>query len=251
MWGKKGGTYQPTREKFPLMDALAMAVAVDRENGFIKSGQGYFDPAKDCRIEDNRAVCLNNLRYASGIPIEEGKKIQVVNVTDTDCTDAEEIFSHFDQSLLMQKLGDDYDNDFNKELAILFGKEEIDVNKELAMLASMPNSRRVSIKRDEMTEFYRANQNVGSWIGDVKQRMKVSAYIQDVKFIPRNRIYLVVGVTASKQIVKFFLDNDLSDVADALRDKDITFVGTVKKQEVNDHSNCHETVFNRVKIQYG
>lgn len=250
MWNSRNKQYQPTKEKYPLISALAMAVAVDRQNGFVKSGQGYFDPEKGYRVEDNRTVCVNNLRRLSPTyALDYDDKMQLVDASQADIGDAAEIFSHFDQSLLMQKLGDKFDNDFNRELVQLFGKDDVDVNKELAMLASMPNSRRISRKREEMQEFYKANKTVGSYIGDIKQRLKISAYVQDVKFIPRNRIYLVIGITAQQQIVKFFLDNDLSDVADALRDKDIEFVGTVKKQEVNTYSDCLETVFNRVKIQ--
>ena len=253
------GKYRPTRETYPVMEALAVAVAVDRVQGFVKSQQGYFDPETNTRVDDNRSVVLRTLRDMNGrepAKDSEGNRLYTVEPTDADREKAQEIFSYFDQVLLMDKMGDTLVktgangmvNSFNLEMSQMFDRGETDVNKELAMLVSLPNSRRIADKREEMEAFY-ASHKTNGYIGEVKQRLKISGKVMDVKFIPRHAIHLATVVTAEGKLAKFFMNDKLSDLAKSIRGKDITFVGTVKKQEVNSFNGCQETVFNRVKLE--
>lgn len=252
------GTYSPTREQYPLMDSLAVAVAVDRAQGFVKSKQGFMDPDQDIRIDDNRVTALRTLRQMNGTPAgddHDGKPLAVYIPTKEDRAAAQDIFSHFDEILLMDKLGDNLvkvgkdgrRNDFNESLSTMFGKPEIDVAKELAMLVSLPNSRRTSDKRQAMQEFYDTHRENG-YIGAMKDRLKVTGHVLDVKPIPKHSIHLATVVTTDNQIAKFFMNDKLSDVAQSITGTDITFVGTVKKHEINSFTNCQETMFNRIKL---
>lgn len=250
--------YRPTKEQYPLMESMAVAVAVDRDQGFVKSGNGYYDHELEKAVEDNRTVALRTLRVMNGnvnSKDQDGNEVHIVVPTDEDRERAQEIVNYFDQVLLMDKLGDNLVkrgtdgtvNDYNLQLSKLFDKKTIDVNKELAMIVSLPNSRRIADKRDQMNEFFSKHKDKG-YISEVKQRVKVNGRVVDVKYIPRHSIHLATIVTADEKIGRFFMNDKLSDLAKSINGKDVTFVGTVKKQEINPHTGCQETVFNRVKF---
>lgn len=255
---KRGGTYRPANERYPLMEALAVAVAVDRAQGFIKSQQGYYDDETETYVMDNRAAALQTLRIMNGIydPFdEEGKERTCFRPNEEDQAVASEIYSHFDQILLFAKMGDELvqvgkdglRNTFNEDMYRVFDSGEVDMNRDLAMIASLPNSRRVSAKRDEMDEFY-ATHKANGYIGDIKARIRISGLVKDVKYIPRHQIHLATLVTDEGKIVKFFMNDKLSDLAKRIDGTTISLVGTVKKHDVNDFTGCQETVINRVKF---
>jgi hypothetical protein len=249
------GTYRPTRETFNVMESLAVAVAVDRAQGFVKANQGFYDPDNGTRVEDNRTVALRTLRFMAG-KVPNGDTGPVVVPVTEDYDRAKEIFNYFDQILLMDKMGDNLVkkakdgriNDYNLQLSQLFDRGEADVNKELAMLVSLPNSRRIADTREAMDQFYASNRNAG-YIGDLKQRLKLTGRVMDVKYLPTHEIHLATVFTTGGQIAKFFLNDKLNDLARTLRGKDIVFTGTVKKHEVNQFTQCQETVFNRIKLE--
>jgi len=252
------GTYRPTTEKYPILEALAVAIAVDRVQGFVKSGQGYYDPDREVHIEDNRIMALRTLRNLAGRPDtnHEGVPYDTVEVTDADREKAEEIFNYFDQVCLMDKMGDNLVkrgkdgqvNDYNLILSEMFDRGEADINKELAMVSSLPNSRRMADKRDQMDRFYADHRDCG-YIGEPRQRIKITGEVKDVKYLPKHNIHLAVMLTDGGKIAKFFMNDKLSTVAKTITGKTISLVGTVKKQEINEHTGCQETMFNRVKIE--
>jgi len=249
-------------ETYPLMDALAVAVAVDRAQGFVKSKQGFLDPETNHYTHDNRITAQRTLRVMFDKEPEESipgefteHRPTVYRPTDEDRAKAQEIFTYFDEILVLDKLGDDLTkvgrdgrvNDFNLILSQMFEKGEVGINKDLAMLVSLPNSRRVAAKREEMEEFHRTHRENG-YISELRQRVKVTGFVKDIKLIPSAQVNLATVVTPEGKIAKFFMNEKLSIRADNLRETDITFTGTVKKQEVNDFTGCQETMFNRVKI---
>lgn len=269
--------YKPTRENFPLMEALAVAVAVDRTQGFVKSAQTFYDQDSKTVVRDNRTLVLNTLRVGAGgkALTSDGKtQLPVFVPTDEDRETAEEIFRHFDQILVMETMTDSLvkvfkdgrTNEYNKNLAVIFGSRIVDANRDLAMITSLPNSRRVSRKREEMVDFYTSHRNTG-YIGQDRQRTKVSGKVVDVKSIAVNnpgygpswrtgrsapvasRLNLVTFVTGDNKIGTFFLNDKDSDLAKGLVGQDINFLGTVKKQEVNKYTSAQETMFNRVKFE--
>jgi len=248
--------YKRTIESYPLMDALATAVAVDRIQGFVKSGRSYYDQETENRVDDNRQTVMLTLRVMNGKMPEDQHPIAVkFKPTADDYAKATEIFNHFDEILVMDKLADDLIkqgkdgriNDFNLQMSNLFSKDTVDVNKELAMVCSLPNSRRISAKRIEMSNFYRDNSMKG-YIGIAKERLKISGRVKDIKYIPKYGIHLATVYTTEGKLAKFFMNDKMSETAKRIVDTDITFVGTVKKHEVNDFTGCQETMFNRVKL---
>lgn len=253
------GTYRPTRETYPVLESLAVAVAVDRAQGFVKANQSYVDQDTGARVEDNRTVTLRTLRQMAGRTVTTSTDETagpVVLPTPEDYAAAQEIFNYFDQVLLLDKMGDNLvkaskdgrKNDYNLQLSQLFDRGTADVNKELAMLVSLPNSRRVADTREAMDKFYAEHQNRG-YIGELKQRLKITGRVMDVKYLPTYQIHLATVATTAGQIAKFFLNDKLNDMARSLRGKDVVFTGTVKKHEVNQFTRCQETVFNRIKLE--
>lgn len=253
-------------ETYPLMEALAVAVAVDRAQGFVKSKQGFFDEETKTYTADNRNTAARSLRVMAGkeeeFPEQDPEHMRystlsrVFRPTDEDYQEAQAIFSYFDEILVMDKLGDDLvkvgkdgrQNDFNLVLSEMFERGTVGINKDLAMLVSLPNSRRIGQRREEMEEFHRNNSENG-YIGELRKRMKLSGRVMDIKYIPSAQIHLATVFTTENKIAKFFMNDRLSEMVKNLDGQDITFTGTVKKQEVNNFTGCQETMFNRVKIE--
>lgn len=250
--------YTSTQEAYPLMETLAVAVAVDRAQGFIKSKRGYYDEENQVVVNDNRLAALLTLRVMNGKIDEvskDGEKVQTFKPMQEDYATAQEIFTYFDQKLLMEKMSDNLVkvgkdgniNRFDEDMARIFGSDKADINRDLAMIVSLPNSRRIANKRDEMDEFHQTHAANG-YIGAPKQRMNITGKVMDVKYIPRYQIHLATVVTPEGKIAKFFMNEKMNDRAKSMVDTTVTFLGTVKKQDVNTFTNCQETMFNRVKF---
>jgi hypothetical protein len=241
---KTARAYRKTNEVYPLLEAMAAACAVYREFGFVRRGQNYIDHKSNMKVAESREIVLNTLRPED----QRDEKIHVATITDEDREHAAKVCRFFDQKTMIAKLSDDI-NEYDEKLIEIFGEENVDHARDLSMIASLPNSYVIQERRDAMEEFYLKNKHIGSYVGKPKERVKVEAKVLDAKWIPKNNIYLVTMVTDNDQIVKFFLkDNDV-DVSERLRDQRITFVGAVRDQQISEYTGCHETMFNRVKIE--
>jgi hypothetical protein len=252
------GQYRPTRETYPVMDAMAVAVAINNAQGFVKAGKGSYNTEKSLRTEDNRTVALRTLRVMSGVKNEinaDGNPDTVIFPTETDRQQAQEIYDHFSEIIVMAKLSDmlvvtskdGRKNDYNKNLNAIFTAKSTDVSKELAMIVSLPNARSVSDKRAKMAEFYSANRENG-YIGEFKARVNLTGHVIDVKYVPRHLIHLVTILTTENKIVMFIMNNKQSDAARRMVGTDVTFIGTVTKQEVNMHTGSQYTMLNRIRF---
>jgi hypothetical protein len=238
------------------MDVLSVAVAIDKAQGFVKSGRGYKNKDTEQRVDDNRTTALRTLRalYKDTDPATDSNDIpfKLFVPTAADREHAQEIMDHFGEIVVLAKLGDSLEytckdgrkNNFNVSLDRIFRTGECDVNKELAMIVSLPNSLRVSTKRATMADFYNTNATNG-YIGDIKQRVKVTGFVMDVKYIPRHKVFLTTVKTTEGKIANFMMTNDHNNIAGS----DITFLASVKKQEINEHNGAQYTMFNRVVIE--
>lgn len=238
---------QNETETYPIKQALAVANAVFRKYGFVKRNHGYYDAATGVFVLDSKSIVINTLRPEDKRDRNPERPLPVVEVTDEDRESADELYSFFDQKTLMAKMGDDI-SDFDCMLGDILSKGEVDVNRDMSVLASIPNSLQIEQRRIKMDAMYRANRHVGSFIGKPKERIKMSVQVKDVKWIPKRGVYLVTMMTDDNQIAKFFLKDEDADLSESIRDQRITFVGTVRNQEVSEYTGCHETMFNRIKI---
>lgn len=237
--------YQPTRETHPIAEAMAVAAAVFRQYGFVKRGHGY-NISDDVYVADSKTIVVNSLRPADqrGDP-----RIPVVVPTEEDRAHATLLRETFDQKVLLAKLSDNQ-SDFDKLLEKILGKDRVDVELDISIIASLPNSYIIQQRRDFMDSFFTEHKNnPQGFIGRKKERLKLEVDVKDVKWIPNRDLYLVTFATvADNKIGKFFLKQGDADLSERIRGNVITMTGTVRDQQLSDYTGCEETLFNRVKI---
>lgn len=224
-------------KNFPTLDVLAAAIAVDNDQGFIKSGHGYYDYNKERMVHDNKSVVYQVLT---------GELNDIV-VTDDHVTKANETLEYFSNVIVEKKMLGDATG-FEDTVGKLLSSNTVDMYG-VAVLSSLPNSLRVQYKRDALDDFYAAHRHVSEYIGKIKDRIKLSITVIDVKYISKYNIHLVTSVTKDKNIVRFFWNKD-PDISSIIEGANIDIVGTIREQEVSKFSHCKETVLNRVKLSF-
>lgn len=226
------------KPQYNSRQVLELAIEVDKTQGFIKSGFGYFDHESQKRVNDNKTCILNfvqDLPDAQDIPISEETK-----------TEASKIVDEFKQELVSKKLMGTL-NDFEQSVLNAIGNETTD-NFGVAVIASLPNSFRVLRKRQGLDDFFESNRKTSEFVGKVGERLKFAVDVKDVKFIAKFNIHLVTCINDDGNIVKFFFNRE-PDIAGILESKRVMLTGKVKTHDVSKFSNCKETVMNYVKIE--
>jgi len=226
------------KPQYNSRQVLELAIEVDKQQGFIKSGFGYFDQENQIRVDDNKTCILNfvqGLDTAKDITISEQSKLE-----------AEKITSEFHNELVTKKLMGTL-NDFEQSVLNAIGNKNTD-NFGVAVIASLPNSFRVLQKRQGLNDFFDDNRNTSEFVGKVGERLKFAVDVKDVKFIAKFNIHLVTCINGDGNIVKFFFNRE-PDIAGILEGKHVMLTGKVKTHDVSKFSNCKETVFNYVKIE--
>ena len=216
---------------------LELAIEVDKAQGFVKSGFGYFDRENDKQINDNKTCILNFL---------QGIEDSDITISNESKAEAGKIIDEFKQELVAKKLMGTL-NDFEQSVLNAIGNETTD-NFGVAVLASLPNSFRVLQKRQGLDNFFEANRKTSEFVGKVGERLKFAVDIKDVKFIAKYNIHLVTCINNDGNIVKFFFNRE-PDIAGILEGKKVLLTGKVKTHDISKFSNCKETVMNYVKIE--
>ena len=215
---------------------LELAIEVDKAQGFVKSGYGYFDHEKDVRVNDNKTQILNFMQGAEEMP----------TISEDTVAQADKIVDEFKNELISKKLMGTI-NDFEQSVLNSIGNETTD-GFGVAVIASLPNSFRVLQKRQGLDTFFDEHRATSEFIGKIGERMKFAVNIKDVKFIAKFNIHLVTCLDKQGNICKFFFNRE-PDIAGILEGKDVFLTGKVKTHDVSKFSNCKETVFNYVKIE--
>lgn len=226
------------KKKYDIIEVMTLAIAVDEQQGFIKSGYGYFDFKTKLTVMDNKTAIARILQKSPEAP--------EITITDDHSKKAAELKDYFDSVIVMKKLTGNV-NGFEDTVGQLLNHTEVD-NYGVSVLASLPNSLRIQKQRDEMEEFYDAKRITSKYVGNIGKRFKFNLLIQDIKFIAKYNIHLVTGVEGGENLVKFFWSKD-PDISELLVGKTMDVTGFVKEQSVSKFSNCKETVINRIKIQ--
>ena len=226
------------KPQYNTRQVLELAIEVDKLQGFVKSGFGYWDNVKDKKVNDNKTCILNFMQGVEGaenIVISEESKIK-----------AGKIIEEFKQELIAKKMMGTL-NDFEQNVLNSISNDTCETFG-VAVLASLPNSFRVLEKRQGLDNFFDSYRNKSEFIGKTGERMRFEAHIKDVKFIAKFNIHLVTCLTKDNNIIKFFFNRE-PDIAGILEGKDVFLTGKVKTHDVSKFSNCKETVFNYVKIE--
>ena len=217
---------------FDVKTVLALSITVDRVQGFIKSGHGYWDHDNEVRVEDNKTVVKHYL--------EKG-----VLPSDEDIAQANDMIEFFSDVVVEKKMLGQA-NSFEETVGKVIAQTETDAFG-ISILASIPNSRRIQAKRDKLEDFYDDMRGKSEFVGDVKKRSSFTVRVVDVKYLSKYNIHLVTSVTKDENIVTFFWNKD-PDIASLIEGKHIKIIATVKDQQTSKFSGCKETVVNRVKI---
>ena len=225
-------------KKYNLMEVLELAIAIDDNQGFIKSGYGYYDYQNEKEVLDNKSAISRIINKYPDSP--------VIEITQAHRDRAQELKEYFDSVIVMKKLTGSV-NGFEDTVGKIISGNDVD-NYGVSVLASLPNSLRIQKQRDDMEEFYDDKRPLSQFVGQVGKRGMFSLLIKDVKYIAKYNIHLVTCVEGEHNLVKFFWNKD-PDIAELIIGKQMTVTGFVKEQSVSKFSNCNETVINRIKIQ--
>ena len=222
------------KPEFDTKEILAIAIAVDREQGFIKSGYGYtvtndpdtgeyLEPEKQYVVEDNKTLIHKHLK---------GKK--AVSITSKDKATADEMVDHF-KAIALKKLSGKT-NDFQNSVLMYIDAEKVD-RLGVAIFASLPSVYVRDIKAQE----FREETEESEYVGTYRKRGNFTIEIKQTRSFPTG--HLMICVEGGKNIVKFFSDYtyEVGKVLD--------IAGFVKNQEVSTYSGLKETMLNRVKVK--
>lgn len=224
------------KSQYNTRQVLELAIEVDKAQGFIKSGYGYFDRESDKRVDDNKTAILNMLDGAT----------DMMPISKDTVAKADQIVDEFKQELIAKKLSSTI-NDFESNVLQNISNETVE-KFGVAVLASLPNSFRVLEKRQGLDNFFDKFRKTSEFVGKIGERLRFPCFIKDVKFIAKYNIHLVTCLTKENNIVKFFFNRE-PDIQGIIEGKDVILTGKVKTHDISKFSNCKETVFNYVKIE--
>ena len=224
------------KAQYNTRQVLELAIEVDKAQGFIKSGFGYFDHDTDKRVDDNKTTILNMIEGTTDL----------MKISEDSIAQADTIVDSFKQELIAKKLSATI-NDFEQNELNSLGGETVE-NFGVAVLACLPYSFRVLEKRQGLDDFFDAHRKSSVFVGKIGERLRFPCFIKDVKFIAKYNIHLVTCLTKDNNIVKFFFNRE-PDIQGIIEGKDVILTGKVKTHDISKFSNCKETVFNYVKIE--
>jgi hypothetical protein len=228
-----------TNPKFPTIEVIATAIAVDNIQGFVRSGQGYTkvnDDGSEEVIKDNKTIILHSLLNKEG----EG-----IKPTTSDREAAVHLVDDVTGRLTMKKLGGNL-NEFETALMENVTAETVGVYG-VALIASIPNTQKHQAKRDTVKDKLDNLISSSEVVGKMGTRCMFTLDIIDITYVKKMGIFMVTGLENNKNVVKFWFSSD-PDISGILEGKTITLAGFVKSQGKSKYSNCQETIINRVKV---
>jgi len=239
---RKNLVYRPRKESKPEFNTktvLELAVAVYRDQGFIKSGFGgtirldekgeMLPEDKWVTTEDNKTLIHKHMAGHA-----------TVTVTEDDKEFAEEIHAHF-MGLTFKKLAGKT-NDFENTVLKYLENDLLD-RLGVAIVASLPKS----VDRAKLQEELKEKTEDSEYVGKLGTRCKFIIEVNDIRFVEQFSIHLVTTIESDKNIVKFFYANNPASNGIEVG-KTINIAAFVKGQEVSKFSGVKETMVNRVKV---
>ena len=235
---------QPLRRKeskpeFNTKTVLELAVAVYRDQGFVKSGHGgteRFDKNGEMLPENKWVVTEDNKsrihKHLAGDAI--------LDVTEDDKEFAEEIHAHF-MGLTFKKLAgktNDFENTALKHL-----ENDLLDRLGVAIVASLPKS----VDRVKLQEELKEKTENSEYVGELGTRCQFTVEVNDIRFIENHGINLITTIESDKNVVKFFYSNNPASNGIEVG-KTINIAAFVKGQDVSKYSGVKETMVNRVKV---
>jgi hypothetical protein len=220
-----------------VSDVMCAAVLVYKDQGFVRSGQGYIDTSpKDgnsIEVRDNK-TCI--------IDILEDPKM---SFTEEESKYANDLIDSINGKLMIKKMTNSLNN-FEQNVAKALSDPQVN-NFAVSIIASLPHSVEIDKKREIVEDKMSALKHSSMYFGTRGKRYDINVKVLDVKFIQTSDVYMITTVYAEKDIVKFWW-RDQPDISDIINGKTIKIRGTVNKHELSKYTNAKETMVNRVKI---
>lgn len=221
---------------YNVEQALSLAVYVDDQQGFIKSGFGFYDSDRGKETKDNKTAIFHYMNGTEKMP----------KITNKQKERAAEIREYFKGTLVAKKLMGTL-NSFEDGVMKSIGNDETN-SFGISVIASLPNSLRISKKRDDLDDWFDSLRDKSEFIGKRGERLRFGVYVRDVKFIAKYGIHLVTCLDKNENIVKFFFSKE-PDIAGLLEGRCVMLTGKVKQHDISKFSNCKETVINYVRVE--
>jgi hypothetical protein len=226
---------KPKNEKpeFNTRKILEIAIAIDRKQGFVKSGYGYTvtnDPDTGEYLESENQYVIEDNKTLIHKHLKDEKKVRI---TAGDKEQAGEMIEHF-KAIALKKLSGKT-NDFQNSVLLYIDAEKVD-RLGVAIFASLPSVYVRDIKAQE----FREETEESDYVGTYRKRGNFTIEVKQTRSFPTGN--LMICVEGGKNIVKFFADIPV-EVG-----KVLNIAGFVKDQEVSKYSGLKETMLNRVKV---
>lgn len=222
-------------ENYTVLDALAFAIEVHEDQGFIKSGHGVTRYNEDGTLEIK--VPDNKTRILEFIKEEKRPKQEFLDKANV-------MLDRINGKLMLKKLTSSV-NSF--ELSLIKVLSE-DLNKfAVSLIASMPNSITIDEKREALQDKMNKIKHSSVYFGKKGVRYELDVDVLDVKFIQSSDVYMITTLYKDRDIIKFWW-REQPDISDIIMDKTISIKATVKTHELSKFSGANETLVNRVKI---
>lgn len=218
-----------------VVDIIAASIIVYNDQGFIKSGYGhveYDDEGNVIReVKDNKSM-INDM-------LTKG-----VSFTDEQITQANELADSINGKMMLKKLTGQLNN---FEANVVKALSDTPNNFAVSIIASLPHSIAIDKKREAVNDRMAQLKHSSQFFGNKGTRYDINVQIIDVKYIQTSSVYMITGVYAGKDIIKFWW-RDQPDLSDIITGKTVRIRGTVNKHENSKYTGAKETMLNRVKI---
>ena len=169
-------------DNYTVLDALAFAIEIHEQQGFVKSGHGTVRIADDgeteIRIFDNKTCILEKIKSEK---IPESKYMD----------QAKEMLDRINGKLMLKKLTSS-SNSFENSLIKALNE---DLNKfAVSLIASMPNSIVIDQKREMLNDKMSKIKHTSQYFGKKGTRYDIDVDVLDVKYIQSSDVFMITTV---------------------------------------------------------
>ena len=219
------------KQKFPVIQALAVATAAYHYNNSMVVRNVMLDPTGGFELKPNRQLITEYL---------EGKPSNL-RVNDHYVAEAEGIVQYLQQTVIMQSLKGTPDR-FVGQLTELLSNQELELS-DIGILAWAPKLVDDYQKKDHVRELGARYERTSRYTGRIGETITVGFTLIEKRYIQSQNCYAVYGVTEHDNLV-FYWARDLDKVCEVGR-----IQGRVKSQREEEYrNNARVTVLNYVKV---
>lgn len=226
-----------TLEKTTPETALALALEIYDQQGFIRSGDGFYKQSQDgptVYVYDNKTILIKML-------------VEQAQPSEENLAKAKTIINDINGKFMIKKLTNNM-NSFETAMAEAFAAQFVSTKYRLAVIASVPHMATVDAKRQQVEAILESVQFISKHVGEVKERYDLEVEVVDVKYIQSTGVFMITTLHQGADIVKFWW-REQPDLTDMLQTgQRIRVRGTVIRHEHNRQNKAAETMINRVKL---